>query len=67
MSKQQFDWSKLSADAQQAELERWAKVYGIDQTVMAQLKVAALANPEKGFLDYALPVIGGLTSLATAL
>lgn len=67
MSKQQFDWSKLGADQQQAELERWAKVYGIDQTVMAQLKVAALANPEKGFLDYALPVIGGLTSLATAL
>lgn len=67
MAKQDFEWGKLNAEQQQAELERWAKVYGIDQTVMAQLKVAALANPEKGFLDYALPVIGGLTSLAGAV
>lgn len=66
MSKQDFDWSKLSADAQMAELDRWAKVYGIDQQVMAQLKVAALANPEKGFLDYALPIIGGLGQLGMA-
>jgi hypothetical protein len=67
MAKQDFEWGKLNAEQQQAELERWAKVYGIDQTVMAQLKVAALANPEKGFLDYARPVIGGLTSLAGAV
>jgi hypothetical protein len=67
MSKQDFDWSKLSADAQQAELDRWVKVYGIDQSVAAQIKVAAAAKGDKGILDYAIPIVGALAQLGTAL
>ena len=67
MSKQDFDWSKLSADQQQAELDRWIKVYGIDQQVAAQIKVAAAAKGDKGILDYAIPIVGSLAQLGTML
>jgi hypothetical protein len=66
MNKQDFDWSKLSADQQQAELDRWVKVYGIDQDVAAKIKIAASAGGDKGVLDYLIPIIGSAAQLGAA-
>lgn len=67
MSRQNFDWSSLDAAQQQQELERWIKVYGIDQNVAAQLKVAASAKGDKGILDSVIPIVGGLAQLGAAV
>ncbi len=67
MSKQSFDWSALSAQQQQAELDRWIKVYGIDQDVAAKIKIAASAGGDKGVLDYIIPLVGTAAQLGTML
>jgi hypothetical protein len=68
MSKQQFDWASLDTAQQQAELNRWIQVYGLDQSTGLSIKLAEAAAKagDKGILDYVLPVIGGLTTLGAS-
>lgn len=63
MARQDFDWSKLSADEQERELDRWIQVYGLDQGIATQLKLAASAGGDKGILDIVMPIAGGLADL----
>lgn len=65
LAAQNFNWSKLSADQQEAEFDRWVKTYQIDQTVAAQIKAASIAA-DKGAMDYIVPIIGSLASLGSA-
>jgi hypothetical protein len=61
LAAQQFDWSKLDAQTQDAEFERWVKTYGIDVAAAAQIKAAA-ENNDKGVMDYLMPIIGGVAT-----
>lgn len=62
---QDFNWAQLSAQQQDAEFERWVKVYGIDQAAAAQIKAAAAAN-KKGVWDYIVPIIGAAATVGAA-
>lgn len=62
-----FNWGQLSAQQQEAEFDRWVKVYGIDQAAAAQIKAAAKAS-QKNAWDYIIPLVGaGATIAAGAL
>jgi hypothetical protein len=62
---QDFNWAQLSTQQQDAEFDRWVKVYGIDQAAAAQIKAAATAN-HKGVWDYVVPIIGAAATVAAA-
>ncbi len=55
-----FDWAKLSAQDQEAAFDRYVQIYHIDTAAAAQIKAAMLqaAAGKKGFMDYAVPIIG---------
>jgi hypothetical protein len=56
-----FNWGQLSVQQQEAEFERWVKVYGIDQAAAAQIKAAAAANKKTPW-DYIIPLVGAAAS-----
>ncbi len=60
-----FNWGQLDAQTQEAEFDRWVKVYGIDQAAAAQIKAAAKAN-EKSAWDYIVPIIGAAATVGAA-
>lgn len=62
-----FNWAQLTTQQQEAEFDRWVKVYGIDQAAAAQIKSAAKAA-NKNAWDYIIPLVGaGATIAAGAL
>jgi hypothetical protein len=65
-----FDWAKLSAEDQEKAFDRYVEIYHIDTAAAAQVKAAMLqaAAGKKGFMDYAVPIVGaGATVASTAL
>lgn len=58
-----FNWGQLSVQQQEAEFDRWVKVYGIDQAAAAQIKVAANAS-KKSAWDYIIPLVGAGATVA---
>ena len=60
-----FNWGQLDAQTQEAEFDRWVKVYGIDQAAAAQIKAAAKAN-DKNAWDYIVPIVGAAATVGAA-
>lgn len=63
LAAQNFNWAQLSTQQQDAEFDRWIKAYGIDVAAAAQIKAAA-EQSNKGVMDYLIPIIGSLATVA---
>lgn len=57
-----YNWGQLDANRQEAEFDRWVKVYGIDQAAAAQIKAAAKAS-NKNAWDYIIPLAGAAATV----
>lgn len=57
-----YNWGQLDVNRQEAEFDRWVKVYGIDQAAAAQIKAAAKAS-NKNAWDYIIPLVGATATV----